>query len=150
MSKWWIYGALLAAALIMPHEDVTLGKMKPVETVSVREEEGLLVIETDTEDMGVGNTIEEALKDLKETTAGNLYLDTATYLLVDQATFELIPELATQLKGTVRICMQSGETDLKLAGEYLREHIPIMELRKWRKGIQLQVLECENGRMKLK
>ncbi len=61
MRKSFIYALLLTAALLLPKSDVELGKMKPVETVSLRNRDGLVMIETDTEDVGMGITLEAAL-----------------------------------------------------------------------------------------
>ena len=149
MRKGLIYGILLVVALIIPTNDVELGKMKPVETVSVRKEEGNVIVETDTEDSGIGMTLEDALRDLKETTAGSIYLDTATYLIIDQDCQELIPKLYHFLKPNVRVCSRQGDVDIKTVGEFLGEHTPEMKLKDWKAGEKLQVLEGENGRMKL-
>lgn len=150
MRKVLIYGALLAAALVIPTNDVELGKMKPVETVSIRMQEGKVFVETDTEDSGVGSTLEEALQDLKETTAGVIYLDTADYLIVDQKCQEQMAVLLNTLKPNMRICLRSGDVDMKTVSEFLREHTPEMKLKNWKPGEKMQVLEGENGRMKLK
>ena len=149
MRKGLIYGILLVVALIIPTNDVELCKMKPVETVSVRTEEGNVIVETDTEDSGIGLTLEDALRDLKETTAGSIYLDTATYLIIDQDCLELIPKLYHSLKPNVRVCRRQGDVDIKTVGEFLGEHTPEMKLKDWKAGEKLQVLEGENGRMKL-
>lgn len=150
MRKGLIYGALLAAALAVPTDAVELGKIKPVETVSIRMLEGNVIVETDTEDSGIGATIEDALQDLRETTAGAIYLDTAEYLIVDQECLDQLPALSRVVKPNVRICERRGDVDVKEAGVFLREHSPKMRLKNWKQGEKLQVLEGENGRMKLK
>ena len=149
MRKGIIYGMLLTAALLVPTNDVELGKMKPVETVSVRMQEERVIVETDTEDTGIGTTIEEALRDLRETTAGTIYLDTAEYLIIDEECKELLPVLLHVVKPNARICERRGDVDVKLVGEFLREHTPEMRLKNWKTGEKLQVLEGKNGRMKL-
>lgn len=150
MRKGILYGVLLAAALLAPTDDVELGKMKPVETVSIRTQEGRVLIETDTEDMGSGETFKEALKDLEKTTPGRIYLDTAQYLLIGEEAEGMVPELEAMLKDGTRLCKREGEVDMKTVGEYLRQHTPEMKLKKWKQGDRLEVLTAENGRLKLK
>lgn len=150
MRKGLIYSILLASALLIPREDVELAKIKPVETVSIRYEDERIVIETDTEDTGMGSTTDDAIKDLMETADGRVYLDTAKYLLVGADAEVEIPKLSGMLKGSVRICERKGEIDVVTVGEYLRAHKPDMRLKDWREGEQLQVLESENERMKIK
>lgn len=150
MRKGILYGVLLAAALLAPTDDVELGKMKPVETVSIRTQEGRVLIETDTEDMGSGETFKEALKDLEKTTPGRIYLDTAQYLLIGEEAEGMVPELEAMLKDGTRLCKREGEVDMKTVGEYLRQHTPEMKLKNWKQEDRLQVLTAENGRLKLK
>lgn len=150
MRKGWIYGALLTAALLIPRNDVELAKIKPVEVVSIRFRDDVLMVETDTEDVGVGLTVEDAIKDMEETAAGRIYLDTAKYLLVEENATSEIPEMCGLLKGSVLVCERKGDLDLRAAGEYLGVHTPKMKLKSWEKGKRLQILESENDRMKLK
>ena len=108
-----------------------------------------MIVETNTEDTGIGTTIEEALRDLRETTAGSIYLDTAEYLIIDEECKELLPVLLHVVKPNARICERRGDVDVKLVGEFLREHTPERRLKNWKTGEKLQVLEGKNGRMKL-
>lgn len=150
MKKTVLYGALLAAALMIPTEAAELGKMKPVETVCVRLEADTITIETDTEDIGRGATVLEALENLKDTTAGTIYLDTAEYLLVMGGAEQQLPELSKYLKMSVRICKAEGDIPVKDTAAFLSAHRPAVKLKQWQKGIKLQVLKAENGRLKLK
>lgn len=150
MKKSILYAAILAAATAVPNRHVELGKLKPVETISIGYQENYLIIETDTGDIGIGSGVTEALKDLKETTAGTIYLDTAEYLIVENEAREQIEKLRPWLKRNVRICEKDGQLDITKVSEYLRAHRPEVTLKQWEKHISLQVLETENGRMKLK
>lgn len=148
MRKGFIYAGLLAAALLCPTNHVELAKMRPVETVSIRMVDGTVIIETDTEDAGTGSTVEEAMKDLADTTAGRIYLDTANYLLVTPEACGQLSVIARQMKRNVRMCEQKGDVDLKKAGEFLQVHSPNVKLKCWQKGEELQILKEENGRLK--
>ena len=150
MRKGLVYGILLSAALLIPTNHVELAKMRPVETVRIRNQDEWIVIETDTEDTGRGSTLEEAVKDLRDTAAGRVYVDTAQYLIVEEAAESQIGKLKELLKPGVRVCIEKGEIDMQTVGEYLRAHSPEMKLKNWQTGSKLQVLEGENGRLKLK
>lgn len=147
LRKLIIYGALFIAALMIPTRATELGKMKPVETVCIYKDRNMVVIETDTEDMGRGKTVSDALLNLKETTAGTVYLDTATYLLVMEDAEPYIPEIAGYLKKTVWICGAEGEIEVKDAASFLSVHKPEVKLKDWRKGTELEVLKEEKGRL---
>ena len=150
MRRGLVYALLLAAALLIPSEGVELGKMIPVETLYIQYKEGQIILQTDTEDVGTGATAQEAMADLEQTTAGRIFPDTTVFLLVDENAKYYIEAIEPYLKGNVRLCELNGDADLKAVGEYLHAHHPKMKLKQWRKGMQLQALETENGRMKIK
>lgn len=147
MRKTILYAALLAAALMIPTRATELGKMKPVETVCVFWTGDMVVIETDTGNTGRGMTVAEAVENLKETTPGIIYLDTADYLLLEKGTEQLIPELAKYLKKSVRICNVQGDVAVKSAAEFLAVHAPSVKLGAWQCTMELEVLEVQNGQM---
>ena len=149
MRKGLIYGMLFVAALLLPNNAVELGKIIPVETVSVSCRDGLFLIETDTEDLGIGPTLDSALQNLKDTAAGRIYLDTAEYLIAEQNAMEALGPLVRELKGNVRLCERQGDVDMKTVGQFLREHTPEVKLKCWEMGDLLQVLKGENGQIKL-
>lgn len=150
MKKTIIYGILLTAALLIPNEATDLEKMKPVEAVLVRMEDDLIIIETDTEDVGIGATVAQAMRNLEETTAGTIFLDTADYLLVTEGTEQQILEMALYLKKSVRICYAEEQIDIVDAVEFLRAHRPEIKLRQWKDGAEIEVLKEENGRLIMK
>lgn len=149
MRKGLIYATLLVAALLVPTESVKLGEIRPVELVSIRYQDNQIVLETDTEDIGAGNDLDAALKNLYETSTGRVYLDTAKFLLVEESAAEQAQKLSVALKDNVRVCCRNGDMDIKEATEYLRQHNPDMKLKQWGKETNLQTLKAEKGRMKL-
>lgn len=149
MRRVLLYIALLAAALAIPVERSDLGKLKPVETVSIYESDGLVTVKTDTEDEGSGGSLEEAILNMKESASGIIYLDTADYLLVTEGTEVWIPELGSVLKESVRICKADAQVDVTIAASYLSVHKPKWALKTWSPETELQVLRMENGRLKL-
>lgn len=101
-----------------------IGSLRPVELVSLYEKNGLLFLETDTGDMGWGVTVEETVEKLKETTPGQIYLDTADYLLLEQGLEEQLPALRAYLKRGTRLAYGQQRMNLKEVAAYLRVHCP--------------------------
>lgn len=149
MRKSIIYAALLAAALVVPVHGEDVGKLLPVELVHVYREGEAFVIATDTETSGTGGTIEAALENLKETTAGIVFLDTADYLLLSEDAACYVHTMKNWLKPTVRVCSAEADMDLKEASVYLSIHKPQVSLKGSGDGAGLQKLLIENGRLKL-
>lgn len=149
MKRIWIYGILLAAAVFAPPEGSDLGKLHPVETVSLYIEDGRIVLETDTGAKGKGGTVEQALQNMKDTTAGIVFLDTADYLLVRKETEELIPEMGTHLKGSTRLCRTQAAVKVEEAAAFLAVHAPQVKLAEWDGTAKLSTLEISEGRLHL-
>lgn len=150
MRRILIYIVLLTAVLLMPSKGTDIGKLLPVEVVSIYKENGRVVLETDTQDRGVGNTVDEAVENLKATTAGILYLDTADYLLIDLSAAETVRDLAAHLKPSVQLCAAEPGIDLAEAAEFLAVHPPEQTLKTYGKAADLQQLSIEEERLILK
>lgn len=147
MRKLLIYGALLVAALLVPTQTTALGKLKPVETVGIYQEDGEFVIETDTKDIGRGMSVSEAIRNLEETTSGTIYLDTADYLLVMDGGEPFVQYVAGYLKDSVRICRASKDVKIEEAASYLSVHTPNVELKEYQSGTALQMLRRDQERL---
>lgn len=150
MKRGILYLAVLSIMLLHPTERADLGKLKPVETVLIYEDRGQVVLETDTEDQGRGETPQMALRDMREKSSGIIYMDTADYLLVAEGAESWIPELGKLLKGKVRICMTEKEVDIGDAGSFLAVHKPGCTMETWSPDAKLQLLTVSNGKMRLK
>ena len=86
MKRIPIYIILIALVFIAPVRRVDVGTLEPVEIIAVSKERGMTVVRTDTDDVGIGKSIEQALEDLKQTATGVVYLDTAEFLLLAKPT----------------------------------------------------------------
>lgn len=145
--KWLVYAAVIAASLLVPLERTDVGKLQPIEVVAIYIENNQITLKTELGDMGKGQTITEALNDMKQTTAGIVYLDTAEYLLVGRNAQTYIPDMNAYLKDNVRICAIEGDMDLKEAAGYLDSHRPSMEIDQWSRNCELEILKVEGGRL---
>lgn len=147
--KWIFYLVALGAALLVPVERSDVGKLQPIEVVSLSAERAQIIVRTDTGDEGKGATVDEAIRNLKDTTAGIVYLDTAEYLLVYEGASGAVSEMRRHLKEKVMVCAAEGEMDLGLAAGYLDVHSPHTTLQQW-SGEPEEVLVCSEGRFVLK
>jgi hypothetical protein len=120
--KWLVYLALLLAAWLIPVERVDIGELCPIEVIAMTYDGTNVILQTDTGDMGKGATAEAAARNMEETTAGILYLDTAQYLLTEDAAVQWVDELRKYLKGTIKVYTETDVTDLMGAAEYLDIH----------------------------
>jgi len=116
-----IYIVIVVLVLSAPVERLDVAKLLPVEAVAVYKEAGKVVLMTDTEDRGQADTVEAALKDLKENALGIIYLDTADFLLVGAEAEKEAEELKRFLNGGIRVGGYSGG-DVKEEAAYLDAH----------------------------
>ena len=140
MRRIILYIGILALIVAAPVKPMDIEKLRPVQIVSVYKQSDWTVIETDTGDKGIGGTARQALQNMKDTSEGIIYLDTAEYLLVTKQTEEATRELIAELKLSVRMCMTTGVEDLKQAVLYLKAHGGLPKLKAWVKGAELPVL----------
>lgn len=153
MKKWPWYFAILAAAAFLgarsgPGQDV--GKLQPVQVVCVYREVDAVVVQTDTGDCGVGETLRAATENMNAAAAGEVFLETADHLLVAPDCVDLIGEAMELLRPSSTLCLMEGQPDLTRVGQFLQSHQPEVTLVHYRAGrCDLQTLKTENGRMTL-
>ena len=143
MKRIPIYIILIGMVFFAPVDRVDVGTLQPVEILAISKEEGMNVVRTDTDDMGIGKTVEQALDDLKQTAPGVIYLDTAEFLLIEKGCEQEAESLKQWLRKTVRVCSTQGNIDLKDAVKYLRAHGGFPKLCQWKITQKLPVLTTE-------
>ena len=149
MKRIAVYIVTLALLTFSPVKGAELGKMRPVEVVLVYAQAGEVVILTDTEDVGKGKDGLSALKNLKATTAGTIYLDTAEYLLIGEGGEPAAEALRTHLKKNTKVCKGDSGIDLKNVAVYLSVHGDLPRLEAWNLGGHLPKLRLVDGRFLL-
>ena len=147
MKRWLLYGLLFAAAVFIPVDSTDVGKLHPVQAVSVGYHNEQVVVKTDTGEIGRGDTPELALENLKQTAPAIIYLDTAEFLLVEESALESVGAMRKFFKSDVRICLIDPEVEADKAAEYLRVHGKLPKLKQWNTGETLPVLMLENERI---
>lgn len=127
-----IYIVILALTFLAPVERVDVASLLPIESVAVYMEGDTVVLETDTEDTGRGETVSQALQDLKDVTPAVVYLDTAEYLLVSENAVSQVDGLREYLKPSVKVCICDAKGRVKDAAKYLSVHGDTVPLRDWK------------------
>lgn len=134
--------------LLLADRGTDIGRLRPVEVVQLTEQKGILILETDTGDRGWGLTVEQAVSKLKETTPGQIYLDTANFLLMEEGTEDFLPQLRSYLKKRTKMVYTPEDMDLKDAAAYLQVHKPSRTIEGWQKPGEKLVIEA--GKISLK
>lgn len=133
MKRWLLYAAvLLAAVTVKPFRGTDIAKLQPVEVLRVSVEMGKVRVQTDTGDSGSGADLAAALKNLRQTTAGEVFLETADYLIVSEKALSLLPELTRYLRPGCAVCMELGTPALENVSVFLNTHTPKVSLQDYR------------------
>jgi len=140
MKRIIIYVGILAALLAAPVEPLRIGELIPVRVVSVQKENGWTVITTDTGNKGMGGDAQQALRNLKDTASGKIYLDTAEYLLVGKYSEDTVEMLRSEMKKSVQLCATATTADLGEAAKYLAAQGELPKLKDWKMGMELPVI----------
>ena len=125
-----LYIIIVVSLFFLPVGRLDIARLEPVQTVAIRTEEESVLLETDTEHKGKGDTVAEALHDLKKNAPGVIYLDTAQYLLVAESAKGCVDELRQYLKPSVRVSLWDGKGSVANAEEYLAVE-NLIKLKNW-------------------
>ena len=147
MKRILLYILVLIALCFAPIKGANIGNLRPVEVVHIYKTQNQVTIATDTGDFGIGETGQAALQNLKATTPGTIYLDTAAYLLIGQGADEAVTELRSHLKNRVKVCRAEEGIDLSLAAEFLPVHGDLLRLKRWNPGADLPKLKVIEKRL---
>ena len=126
MKKWLYLAAALTAVGILsrlPHPAKDIAKLKPVRAVYLYMESEKLHIETDTGDSGSGRTLSEAYADMRSGANGEIFLDTAEFLILDPSV-PVTEEFCTLLRPACKVVYSERKPDLKAMPDYLAIHPP--------------------------
>lgn len=145
MKRGILYCIILAVTFLLPVEKQDISTLEPIEAVWMGIDGENVVLKTDSGDVGRGVGVEEALADMKISSLGIVYLDTAQYLLVSQNALQQIPSIAVHLKKSVRVCIWDGNGEIFHASRYMKAHLIGCPLRKWKESTKLYVLTLESA-----
>ena len=134
MKKWLIPAAVLGAVAIfsrLPHPARDIADLKPVRAVYIHMEGRTLHIETDTGDSGSGPDLAEACADLRAKADGEIFLDTAEFLILDPKV-PITEAFYSLLRPDCRVTFTDAPPDLEKATAYLSQHPPKLTLARLR------------------
>ena len=153
MKRYLVYACVLAAVMLMAKQDhpgSDVARLEPVGILRVTEKGGVVSIETDLGHYGTGETLDDAVTDMRQTASGEVFLDTAEFLLISKGGAKWLPELCGLLRPSCQVCLSLGDIELGQAAEYLKFHKPQYSLRLYRKGERnMPLLFEKEGRMHL-
>ncbi|MBQ4601103.1 MAG: hypothetical protein IJO56_00730 [Oscillospiraceae bacterium] len=152
--KHWLWYVLAIAVLSMlgfaPFQGTDVAKLKPVEVIRVSTDRGSMFVETDTGDIGVGMDAASAFADLKEKASGDIFLETADFILVDPMLAGKISEFSTFLRPACSVCLEFGDADIEAVADFLTAHKPELTLQDIAAGAgSVPALVVQEGRMRL-
>ena len=140
MKRIILYIGILVGLLLAPVEQMEVGKLIPVEVVSVYRQGENYVIETDTQNKGIGQTPGAALQNLKDTASGTIYLDTAKYLLLTQDAQNAVEVLRENLKPATKLSEIERPLPMQEVAKFLDSHGKLVRLKQWKEGVEMPLL----------
>lgn len=152
MRRWYIYIVLYAIVGVFglsPFRGNDIATLSPVEVVWVEGQPGSIRMETDSGEVGIGATVEDALDGMKATAATKVFLDTADYIIVKKGCEDILSELTDILRPSCAVCVAERMPDLEKAAEFLTVHEPSVKMKTLCKSELLPALQEEKGRMVL-
>ena len=149
MKRIVAYIILMLGALLAPVEKQDVAKLRPVEVIYISRQNDTVLIQTDTDDLGVGTDIISALQNMEQTSPAVIYLDTAQYLVLGPDGEEPVQQLRGILKDGVRMCKTEESIPLQDVAAYLPVHGNLPRFSQWQAGESLPVLRLENDKIKI-
>lgn len=122
--------ALISLSLFTAAPKTDLGSLRPVQLVQVTSSGPMIHLRTDTGLYGEGVDFGTALGDLYRTSPGQVYLESADYLLVTPVTVKVLPELKQVLRPGTEVALIASLVDGQKAAEFLMSHPGSVPLRK--------------------
>lgn len=144
MKKIIFYVLILLIALWIPVRKMDISNLEPIQAVGINKTGEQYVITTDTEAMGVGKTIKQAVESMKRECEKIVYLDTAKYLLVSEECTAAVSELSESLKNNVKVAIWDGLEELKKAAQYMQSHRIGVKIDECFVDTKLPVVPVEN------
>lgn len=147
--KRWLVPMLLLAAMAMGEglfRGTDVAKLEPVELVRLRQTASGIEVQTDTGSFGLGVTVTDAVENMKDTASGEIFLDTAEYVVLTGLDEHILAELMTCFRPSCKILFLAGAARPEELSAFLRSRPQKLTLLDWRlTGRQPPVLISEGG-----
>lgn len=130
MRKWFVIIVLVVfwISIRAPFEKTDVAKLSPVSALVFCRKDGRLCITSDLGDLGMGETLEEALEDMELTCPAMIFMDTVEYLMVVPGAVDE-KELGEYFRPGTYIVRCAPGTDPADAVDYLRNRSGNVTLR---------------------
>lgn len=132
-----LYCIILLPLLFAPLQRIEIASLEPIQAVWLYQENEKIIFQTDTGNIGVGATFEEALTNMKESSTGIVYLDTAQYVFVSGDAQKQILTLRPFVKPSARLCKWEGQGSIQEAVAYADARKIGVKLADWKQGSNL-------------
>lgn len=113
MKRFLLLAAALGTVVFFARVEPSgqnIGSLQPVQVLVVSAG-GDIRLKSDTGDEGFGDSVASALEKMRASASGEVFLDTADYLLISDAA--LLAEIEPYLRPSCRVCLFEGEPELK-------------------------------------
>ena len=148
MKRWLLYLMLLAITALSPIPRMDIAKLIPVEVVWISQQAGQVCLQTDTGEQGWGQDVRTALENLRASALGDVFLETAEYVIVEQGDEALLEQCEGLLRPACKICASNQMPDMETIAGFLATHEPEITMRQWQvEHLQLCILNIEEGRV---
>ena len=137
MKKMMLCVALIAIISftgLLPFDGTDVGKLYPVEVLIVTTTPGMITIETADGLYGTGDTVASAIENLKSTSSGIVFMDTANYLLLNNDNEELLDSLYAYVRPACQVFRFDGSGEWKGVAKYLESHSSSVTVLSYRQG----------------
>ena len=141
-----LYCIILLSLLFAPLQRIEIASLEPIQAVWLYQENEKIILQTDTENIGMGTTIEEALTNMKESSTGIVYLDTAQYVFVSVEAQQQIVMLRSFVKSSVRLCKWEGQGSIQEAVAHADARKIGVKLADWKQGSNLPEIPPLKGK----
>lgn len=143
MRKWVILGVLLL--FLLPQRGTDVGKLLPVEILRIEKEAGMYVLSADAGGTAGGKDIKTAVENLQRSAPGEIFLDTADYVLLTRETIDCIGALSSFVRPGTQVYVVECDLNFEKLGDFLETHGPNAPLYRVQKGeIKIPIL-CSKG-----
>ena len=117
-----IYICILVVLFFVPLDRVNISDLLPIEAVSIDVVNDNIIVETDLGNVGVGGTVSDAVKNLKDNTPAIVYLDTVKYLVVSTDANMYAEEFKQWIRSGVDVYVGDITGSVEDALAYLKAH----------------------------
>lgn len=161
MKKGFVWVLVLLFLLLLewsPMPQTDAAELSPVMLLTVEKQADILCIRSDTDDVGYGRTLAQALSDMQQTSAKTLFFETAQSIVFDETALSCAAEAANSkdLRPATKVYLAKGELPpAKQAAEYLRLHAADATLGRLRAQLlkreqaELPTVVYREGRLRL-